>query len=402
VYPVDIHSSFIHLKSYCEKEEFRGWDPYDGLNSRVFQSLPFIRNSRFFRLAWIQFFKKSPINLRRIMAVPKDYNSKGIALFLSGYCNCYSISNEPSIADKINFLSDKLLSLQSKGYSGSCWGYNFDWQARAFFQPKNTPTVVATSYAADALFNAHVATGENKYLAAALSSAAFVLKDLNRSYDKEGNFCFSYSPLDRAQVFNASLLAAKLLARAYSFTGESIFRDEAAKAVRFVCNRQRSDGSWTYGELPYHQWIDSFHTGFNLECISAFATYTNDGFANDYLQRGLAYYIENFFTTDGQPKYYHNRIHPIDVHAPAELIICLNTLGVMQQYESLAKKILCRTIEHMQDDSGYFYYQKTSMFTNRISYMRWSQAWMFYAFSCWELNFKNEHGKTRSYIRNTN
>jgi hypothetical protein len=33
----------------------------------------------------------------------------------------------------------------------------------------------------------------------------------------------------------------------------------------------------------------------------------------------------------------------------------------------------------MQDKEGYFYYQKRKYFTNKISYMRWTQAWMFFA-----------------------
>ena len=30
----------------------------------------------------------------------------------------------------------------------------------------------------------------------------------------------------------------------------------------------------------------------------------------------------------------------------------------------------------MQDPSGFFYFQKWPLLTNKISYMRWSQAWM--------------------------
>lgn len=35
--------SFSALKSYCEQEHFKGWDPYDGLNSKVFQAIPFLK-----------------------------------------------------------------------------------------------------------------------------------------------------------------------------------------------------------------------------------------------------------------------------------------------------------------------------------------------------------------------
>jgi hypothetical protein len=36
---------------------------------------------------------------------------------------------------------------------------------------------------------------------------------------------------------------------------------------------------------------------------------------------------------------------------------------------------------HMRDQVGYFYYRKLPMGTNKISYMRWSQAWMLLALS---------------------
>ena len=135
-----ITESFSGLKSYCESENFKGWDPYDGLNSKLFQHT-FLKNSRFSRLAWIQLFKKSPINLRRLLLVPKQHNAKGIGLFLVGYCNLYKVAeagnltygNQSEILEKINFLADLLIELKSGGYRGACWGYNFDWQNRVFF-----------------------------------------------------------------------------------------------------------------------------------------------------------------------------------------------------------------------------------------------------------------------------
>ena len=45
----------------------------------------------------------------------------------------------------------------------------------------------------------------------------------------------------------------------------------------------------------------------------------------------------------------------------------------------MADKIARWALENMQDKKGYFYYQKTKWYTNRIPYIRWSQAWMFYA-----------------------
>ena len=171
----NILQSFAKLKEYCEKEHFKGWDPYDGLNSRVAHALLPLKHSAFLRLCIIQGFKRCPVNLRRLALVPKEYNAKGIGLFLSGYCHLYhalekhpewetALGTKEETKKHINQLAELLISLQSNGnYHGACWGYNFDWQARRLFLfPKNTPTVVATNFCATALMEAYEITGQNE------------------------------------------------------------------------------------------------------------------------------------------------------------------------------------------------------------------------------------------------
>ncbi len=374
-----VEDSFYRLKKYCEGEAYRGWDPYDGLTSKLFRKLPLIKNNSLARLAWIQFFKRSPVNFRSIVSIPKQYNAKGLGLFLTGYCNLYNASGDQQTLDTIHFLARKIISLQSKGYSGSCWGYYFDWQARAFFQPAYTPTVVATSFVADALWNAFDITGEASYRYIAVSSADFVLQDLNRTYDENGDFSFSYSPLDQTTVFNASLLGARLLARAYQYTRNDHLKQEACRVIRYACNFQGANGEWSYGTLPFHSWVDNFHTGFNLECISDYSRYTGDNSFDNALNKGFRYYINTFFMADGRSKYYNNKLYPVDIHAPAQLMITLAKLQQFEKYGDLADRVLHWTISHMQDKRGFFYYQNKEHFSSRVPYMRWAQAWMFYA-----------------------
>jgi rhamnogalacturonyl hydrolase YesR len=273
--------------------------------------------------------------------------------------------------------------LQNKEWSGSCWGYNFDWQARAFFQPKNTPTVVATVFNANALLDAYEITKDKKLLKTARSSCDFILNDLNRTFDEKGNFSFSYSPLDKSVVFNASLLGSRLLARVYNFTHEIDLIEESKKSVDFCCNFQNKNGSWTYGTLPFHQWIDNFHTGYNLECISDYTKFSGDRSYSSYLENGFNYYINHFFTGEGIPKYYNDFVYPIDIHAPAQFVITLVKLGKFEEQKELMNKVLGWTIENMQSEKGYFYYQINKFFSSKIPYMRWAQAWMLYALSAY-------------------
>lgn len=376
-----VTESFTRLKSYCESEGFKGWDPYDGLNSKVFNAIPFLNKSRLFRLIWMQSFKRNPINLRKVFLVAKDYNPKGLGLFLSGYCNLYRKEPKDEYLDKIQFLTDEIIFLISKGYSGACWGYNFNWQARAFLQPKYTPTVVASTFNGYALLNAYDILKKDNILETATSVKDFILKDLNRTYDEKGNFAFSYSPKDKTQIYNASLLGSRMLARIYSYTKEPLLIEEAKKSVEFCCSRQNQDGSWNYGTLPYHSWIDNFHTGYNLECIQAYKRYSADTDYDENLQKGLQFYLNTFFTETGISKYYHNKIYPIDIHAPAQLIVTLGKLGILTENLELANRVLNWTIRNMQSRKGYFYFSKTKYYTSKIPYIRWAQGWMFYALS---------------------
>jgi len=367
------------LKAYCESEDFKGYDPYDGLNSRVFQAIPFISKSRLMRLVWIQAFKRSPLNIRSLAGVRKDFNAKALGLFLSGYCNLFNENPMPEYKAKIIFLSQKLMELSNNEWSGACWGYNFDWQSKAFFLPKNTPTVVVTAFIGNALLNAFEITSDEKLLKTARSACDFVLKDLNRNYDNKGNFAFSYSPFDKSTVFNASLWGSQLLARVYHYTKEVELIEVAEKSVAFCCERQKANGSWGYGTYNFHQWVDNFHTGYNLECISDYIKYTGDKTYEINVINGFEYYIQNFFTDEGIPRYYDNSTYPIDIHAPAQLVLTLSKLGKLNEHKELIDRVLEWTFSHMLSKEGYFYYQINKYFSSKISYMRWAQSWMFYA-----------------------
>lgn len=381
-------SSFLKLKKYCENENFKGWDPYDGLNSKLFQALP-IRKWDLARLAWIQGFKRSPINFRKLMLVPKMYNAKGIGLFLSGYCNLYELACHRNTNDfgtkeeillRINELVKLLEKLKNNNYSGACWGYNFDWQSRRLFLfPADTPTVVATAFCVDALFKAYEITKDNNIKKLALSSAKFVINDLNRTAHKSG-FLFSYSPYNgNNTVFNASLLGAKILSLCYKYSGIENYKILAEKTIRTVCESQSEDGSWVYGLLDTQLWIDSFHTGYNIDAISVYQECTGDVQFREHLKTGFSFYIKNFFDDSGIPKYYHNKTYPIDIHCPGQLFVTLSKTNNFKPFKNLASKVFDWTIQNMQSRKGYFFYQLKKGVSSKISYMRWSNAFMFNA-----------------------
>lgn len=384
-----VTESLSRLRSYCEAEDYRGWDPYDGLNSRVFKTLPLVGRSAICRLVWIQAFKRLPWNLRKPLLVPKQHNAKGIGLFLQGYCHLWHVvhanpessaelGSEDELLERINYLSDLLLAMRAEGFSGATWGYNFPWQCRReFLFPANEPTVVATQFCAWALLDAAEITGRTDLRDVAVTSADFILNDLRRTPHK-GGVIISYSRMPgNDTIYNASLLGSRLLARIGTMTGRQDCLDLARQSVEACCADQRDDGSWTYGVKAVTGWIDSFHTGYNLDGLIAYSQLTGDTRLDDNIARGARYYAENFFTPDGVPKYYHNRMYPIDIHCPGQLPVTMARLGLYGEHRPLIEKVTRWAIHNMQAPEGYFYYQLKQGKSSHISYMRWSNAFMF-------------------------
>jgi hypothetical protein len=407
---IDAHRS---LWEWCRARDFAGYDPFDGLNSRLFSALP-IRHSRTARLAWTQLFKRSPLNPRSLALVRPGRNSKGTALFaLAALADFRRLRTPASEADARALLDDLIQERLGSKSGAACWGYNFDWQGRAFFAPRGTPTIVPTAFAARALTDAAVAFGDDNYLQIARSACDFILRDINRADETEDEVCFSYSPLDHTRVFNASLLAAETLAAVGALTNERELGDWARRATRYVIRRQREDGSWAYGADDYQSWADNFHTAFILGSLSRVLSSLSErtmatsplairgeglkhfGEAQSALRRGYDFWIERFFLANGWPKYYADRLYPVDAHAAGAALATLADLSWLDPMAlELAEKVAQWTIDNLRDREGFFYYQRRRFYTVRTPYMRWSEAWMLYGLArLLEEKEKGEVGK---------
>ena len=388
--------SFKKLKSYIEKERFAGYDPYDALNSPVLRGMSF--GNKYLRIAFTQGLKRLPFNLRPFLLMRKGHNPKGLGLFLWGYAKLYALEKNAEYLMQIEKLlglldgckTETTLDTGIRRYDdkGHGWGYNFDWQSRAFFVPKYTPTVVNSSFIGHALLDTFKFTKLTKAKDLALPIGTFITQNLNRLNEGD-TICFSYTPIDHYFVHNANLLGASLLIRLFKETGKEEYKDNALAALAYAMKHQQVDGSWFYAEKDISQWIDSFHTGFNLQAIKYFLDL---GFAEEYraqYEKGVRFYADNFFLADGTPKYYHDSIYPIDIHSPAQAVVFFSGMG--KRYEELTNKTMNWMIENMQGPDGAFYFQKHRYYTNKIPYMRWSQAWAFHALTEYLYNLNREN-----------
>ncbi|MBM3213283.1 delta-aminolevulinic acid dehydratase, partial [Candidatus Poribacteria bacterium] len=139
-----IRLSLTRLKAYIESEQWKGYDPYDALNSPLLKPCSFGRVS--IRTLYTQILKKIPVNTRKILMINKGRNPKAMGLFLASYLVMYRTTEHLEYLNKVRFFMDWLLDNSSDGYAGYCWGYNFPWQSGAFFLPAGEPTVVNTCF----------------------------------------------------------------------------------------------------------------------------------------------------------------------------------------------------------------------------------------------------------------
>lgn len=369
------------LLEYCRSERWSGYDPYDGLNIEP-DLLPPLSN-RWTRTAIIQLNKRSPINFRPLLGIRKGYNPKGLALAIRALIPLRG--HLDGVEDDLEFLTATLKSLRSRDFEEACWGYNFDWQSRAFYAPRGTPNVVCTTFAAQAFLDYYEATGDDYGYEIAIKSCRFLLDRLNRT-EKADGFCFSYTPLDRSAVHNVNLLAAELLARVNAIGAEKEFREAAERATLFTLREQQEDGSWYYGEAGSQRWIDSFHTGFILVSLKNLREHLGMREWGSELEKGYRFYRDRFFLADLTPKYYHDKLYPVDVHSATQAVVTFVELAdLMHDAREMATKCLDWSIDNLQDPAGFFYFQKRRFYTIRIPYMRWSQTWMLYALSLYHI-----------------
>lgn len=379
-----IHDSILHLSEWLELHEYRGYDTFDGLNAKFLRQLTF--ETDVLRTVLQQAVRRFPINLRPVLGIRKDYSTKGMGFLARGFLRLYRATGDDSWKKKAEATLQWLNEHRSGGYSGACWGNHFDYQSRSFYLPKGVPTVVWTSLIGHAFLDAYDQLPSSKYLETAVSACEHIVNDLERFPDADA-ICIGYipanTPAPNKLVHNSNTLAASLLARTFSLTRNSSYRDLAEKAILYTVKHQLPNGAWYYGEPGNLHWVDNFHTAYVLDSLKHYADCTGDGQFDDAMMKGYEYWKRTFFLSDGTPRYYDRKTLPLDIQCCSQAI---DTLTFFNQIDpenlTLATKVAKWTIDKMQDKSGYFYYRRyASGIVNKTPTLHWGQATMLCALS---------------------
>src|SRR5262249_25426111 len=134
-----IEAALQRLDKWVIDHEYRGYEPFDGLSSFL-RSLTF--GTKVGRQILVQAVKRSSFNLRPYLGIKVATATKAMGFFARGYLRWGEYSGSNSIRDRGFHCLEWLKENQSLGFSGPCWGNDFDYQTRLYYLPKSQPTVV--------------------------------------------------------------------------------------------------------------------------------------------------------------------------------------------------------------------------------------------------------------------
>ena len=370
---------------YWSKQDFKGWDPYDMLNSKLIKAcVP--NKSHFLLWVFIQLGKVLPFNLRRILFVPKTHNAKCIALFISGICNYWYLCKDDR-PELRNYLDRLVLILEElKDPSKNAWGYGFLWVARGGLRfPAGAPNVVVSYYVYSALEK--LSNLENYNPPIKIDKWLYpkdLIHVLRRTTFNEG-LLFSYSGYEGNEgVFNASLFASFIFAKSNVKLNETE-KQYICQSIRTIEDNIQIDGSIVYGQKSFQNWIDNHHTLYIIEAGLRINKETEFNFNEEKLEMLIKYYRKHFLKNEKFPLFL-NKKYVMDFH-------CLGQLLRMSEYGiyefSEIEVVVKKWVKYFNKSK--FPYRIYKFGTNRINYVRWTQAFMFYGLSFYD-RYGNEKG----------
>lgn len=370
-----IEKSIQNVERWVENHDYKGYEPFDGLSSYLY---PLTFGNLFAERILQQLVRQSPVNLRPLLGVKPLESTKGRGFMAWGYLKMYKLTGDQQYREKSVKCLEWLIENKAPKYSNYSWGNFFDFSSRSGKLPKYEPIIVWGSLIGHAFIDAYEILKDKKYLDVAVSICDWILA-LPMEQTGTGT-CISYYAFRQSSIHNSNMLGAAMLARTARYSGNAKALKVAKEAMKYSCSRQLSDGAWYYGEASNQHWIDNFHTGYNLDSLKCYIDNSNDKTFEKNLRYGLEYYKKTFFEDDGRPKYYHNRVYPVDIQCASQAI---DTLAYFSEYDKSCLELSCKiakwTIDNMQDKTGYFYYRELPWIKIKTPMLHWGQATMYKA-----------------------
>lgn len=381
----DLYEIIKKLVSHLKSEGYKGYDPYDALNSYI----PYRWFGHMAQVAAVQLQLRNPVNLRPILGIKKEYSIKSLAIILHALSQLYSIRKEEWIRQEMDYLFNLLLDkrIVNDEFSGSFWAVHYPIAWKTWERPRFDPSAVLACVVFEGVFEYYQVTNSDVAKNLLIDIGKFLLENIPVTENEFGK-CYSYTARKKEIVYNANTYVAEVFAKLYSLTGKDNYYSEALACIDFTIHYQREDGSWGYRLFlengSEREQID-FHQGFIVNSLGESMKYLGieNKTYNEALKRAYDFYLSKLFTKEGIGLWRYPHLYPIDIHNQAVGIWIgakYNALSANDNMRVKSDVILNWTLAKMYNKKkGIFYYQKRRLFVNRIDYIRWNQAWMLLA-----------------------
>ena len=382
-----IRTAYNKVFQYITRHGYRGYDPYDGNNTRYGLLKKYYPS----RVLLTYLNKFSPLNLRPLLGISRSESNQALAFLMRAI-----LTHKPEIKNTDEFVQNTLnhfLEDTQKHIFGEHTWYGLGFPVQ-MLKPKTPfnhtmPDAIATEACALAIMQYAEQAGKMVELVKYITGAAKFFLKHHLVQSGEITF-FKYYPDSSSNTvtYNASIIATAYLLEANEYEMNPEWQRIAKEAVRFVIKNQYDEGYWNYGinlQTGNEKKQIDFHQGFILDAILKFIQKdeSNSVFYESY-KKGLEFYYQKQFLPNGQGIYRYPRKWPVNIHNQAQGIITFTraaAAGFGEEYHQFALTIAQWTIQNMQDKDGHFYFLKYPLFTNKIPYIRWSDAAMAYALS---------------------
>jgi hypothetical protein len=305
----------------------------------------------------------------------------------------FQTTEDPAYLQRAFHFLEELKKSRCPGFEDYCWGYHFDWVTRNGVLKAETPLITTTPYCYEAFLQVYQvldadkpkiptpgAANDCREIMASIARHAF--KDIKDFPISEKASSCSYTPFDSGGVINAAAYRAFLLTSASQVFSNASYLNVAERNLNFVLDSQNLDGSWYYAVDGVRDFVDHFHTCFVMKALAKIHALTGHGATLDALRKGVSYYLDNLFDTDGLPKPFSRAprltVYKCELYDCAECInLCLLLRDRFPELDRTLENVVSHILKAWVQRDGSFRSRKLHLGWDNVPMHRWGQSQMF-------------------------
>ena len=318
------------------------------------------------------------------------------AHYAMGFAFLYEASENPVYLERAIHFLNELTKSRCGDFKEYCWGYPFNWVWRGGTIKQQTPLITTTPYVYEAFLQVyeilesedrgprtedrHDDLLEHKQILASIARhAANDIKDFPTSANCSS--C-SYTPFDEGGVINAAAYRAFLLTNASQVLENDDYWKTAERNLNFVLENQNPDGSWYYAADGARDFIDHYHTCFVMKALAKIHALTGDAATLEALRKGVSYYLNNLFDTDGLPKPFSRAprltVYKRELYDCAECInLCVLLRDCFPRLQTTLETVVREILNNWVKRDGSFRSRRLHLGWDNVPMHRWGQSQMF-------------------------